>query len=263
MLDKQALLRNVNQPDERLLLAKVLDQADFSLKRHENTFTDFCDPGKMEILIRAITSVQGLNFTIFGGSDQCERRRIGFCPDYKEIDETDFPIKAVKISANMKFSKELTHRDFFGSVLGLGIDRGKVGDIFLFEDYTLIFACEEIAQYICANLLRVGKTAVKTELQGIEEVDLPTKNTEEKSVTVSSLRLDALVGAAFNMSRGKAADLIEGEKVFINWITASSVSKAVKEGDMLSVRGFGRAKLLEVRGKTKKDRISVVFLKYI
>lgn len=263
MLDKQALLRNVNQPDERLLLAKVLDQADFSLKRHENTFTDFCDPSKMEMLIRIIGSMQGLNFTVFGGSDQCERRRIGFCPDYKEIAEVEFPIKAVRIFANMKFSKELTHRDFLGSVLGLGIDRGKVGDIFLFEEYTLIFACEEIAQYICTNLLRVGKTAVKTQLQGIEEVDMPAKNTEEKSVTVSSLRLDALVGAAFNMSRGKAADLIEGEKVFINWITASNTSKTVKEGDMLSVRGFGRAKLLEVRGKTKKDRISVIFLKYI
>ncbi|HCT65324.1 MAG TPA: hypothetical protein DIC60_08700 [Lachnospiraceae bacterium] len=263
MLDKQALLRNVNQPDERLLLAKVLDQADFSLKRHENTFTDFCDPGKMEIIIRAIGGIQGLNFTVFGGSDDCERRRIGFCPDYREIDEAEFPIKVVKISVNTKFSKELTHRDFLGSVLGLGIDRGKVGDIFLFEDYTLIFACEEIAKYICANLLRVGKTIVKTQLQAVNEAQMPTKKMEEKSVTVSSLRLDVLVGAAFNMSRGKAVALIESEKVFINWITAKSVSKVVKEGDMLSVRGFGRAKLLEVRGKTKKDRVGVVFLKYI
>ena len=263
MLDKQALLRNVNQPDERLLLAKVLDQADFSLKRHENTFTDFCDPGKMEMVLRAISGISGLHFTVFGGGEDCERRRIGFCPDYREIVEDEFPIKAVKISANMKFSKELTHRDFLGSVLGLGIDRGKVGDIFLFEDYTLVFACDEIAQYICTNLMRVGKTAVKTQLQNVNEVEMPIKNVEEKSVTVSSLRLDALVGAAFNMSRGKAAALIEGEKVFINWMTAASVSKSVKEGDMLSVRGFGRAKLLEVRGKTKKDRIGVVFLKYV
>lgn len=263
MLHRQVLLRNVSQPEERLLLAKVLDQADFSLKRHENTFTDFCDPGKMETIIKMLENIPALHFTVFGGNEDCERRRIGFCPDYREIAEEEFPIKAVKISANMKFSKELTHRDFLGSVLGLGIDRGKVGDIFLFEDYTLVFACDEIAHYICTNLLRVGKTPVKTKLQNMDEVEMPIKNVVEKSVTVPSLRLDALIGAAFNMSRGKAAALIEGEKVFINWMTASSVSKAVKEGDMLSVRGFGRAKLLAVRGKTKKDRIGVVFLKYV
>ncbi|MCQ4726337.1 YlmH/Sll1252 family protein [Anaerotignum faecicola] len=263
MLDKQALLRNVYQPDERLLLAKVLDQADFSLKRHSDTFTDFCDPKKMETVMSVIRNISGINFFIFGGSGECERRIIGFCPDYREIENFDFPIKAVKVSANMKFSKELSHRDFLGSVLGLGIDRGKVGDIFIFDNYSIIFAFDDIAEYIAANLERVGRTAVKTEIMEICDIQMPEKNVVEKSITVASLRLDAVIGGIFNISRGKASDLIEGEKVFINWLSVTNVSKPVKEGDMISVRGLGRAKFMSLNGKTKKGRIGIVVEKYI
>ena len=92
---------------------------------------------------------------------------------------------------------------------------------------------------------------------------MPEKNVVEKSITVASLRLDAVIGGIFNISRGKASDLIEGEKVFINWLSVTNVSKPVKEGDMISVRGLGRAKFMSLNGKTKKGRIGIVVEKYI
>lgn len=263
MLNKQELLKIANQPEERLLLAKVLDQAIFSLKKHENTFTDFCDPKNIEMIIKTVQGIAELNFFVFGGSEGCERRMIGFCPDYRNIDEIDFPIKAVKIISNTKFSKELSHRDFLGSVLGLGIDRSKVGDIFIFEDFTIVFVNEEIAAYISSNLERVGKAPVTTEVFDSRSIELPQGKTEEKTATVSSLRADALVGAAFNISRGKAQTLIDGEKVFVNWSSLLNGSKQLKEGDMISVRGLGRAKVSSIGGRTKKDRIVVTFLKYV
>jgi len=263
MIDKQSILKNVNQPEERLLLAKVLDQAIFSLKKHENTFTSFCDPKKMNTILKSISGINELNFFVFGGNDDCERRRIGFCPNYREIKDEEFPISAIKIVGNTRFSKELTHRDFLGSILGLGIDRGKIGDIFMFESYAVAFVADEIAEYIKTNLERIGRAVVKTEIKSLSEVQLAEKLTVEKSTTVSSLRLDALVSAAFNMSRSKAQELISVEKVFVNWTVNANGSKLLAEEDLISVRGFGRAKLSKIVGRTKKDRISVIFLKYV
>ncbi len=263
MIDKQAILRNIRQPDERLLLAKVLDQADFSLKHHSNAFTDFISPSQMSLVLEVVGHMKDINHCVFGGNDECERRIIGFCPDYYEIEKSDFPIKALKIKINTKFSNGLTHRDFLGAVLGLGIDRGKIGDIFIFEDCTYVFSLSDISEYLALNLERVGKTAVKTETVDVCDVQMPEKNVVEKRVTVSSLRLDAVVGAVFNMSRGKSAALIESEKVFVNWNEEVSVSKLVKEGDMLSVRGFGRSKIIEAGSRTKKDKVVVLFEKYV
>lgn len=102
-----------------------------------------------------------------------------------------------------------------------------------------------------------------TEVFDIKEFELPEVKTEEKSYTVSSLRLDAVSGGAFNLARGKIQSLIEGEKVFLNFITELSPSKNVTEGDMISVRGYGRVKVLSINGRTKKDRISITVLKYV
>ena len=263
MLNKQALLEKISQPDDRLLIAKVLDQAGFSLKKHENTFSDFCDPRKIEMTINTISGIKGIKYKVFGGFNDCERRVIGFCPDYRDIEEKDFPISVIRIDVNTKFSKELTHRDFLGSILGLGISREKIGDIFIYESYALIFAFNEISSYIVSNLTKVGHTSVKVISDDLASINLPVEKYEEKSVTISSLRVDAFLSAVFNISRGKAQDLVENEKVFVNWVSASSASKVVKEGDTISLRGFGRAKLMTVKGKTKKDRIGIIVLKYI
>jgi len=262
MLNKQTLLEKINQPDDRLLIAKVLDRAGFSLKKHEDTFSDFCDPRKIAMIINVISKIKEVKYSVFGGFDECERQVIGFCPEYQELEEKDFPIRVVRIDVNTKFSKDLTHRDFLGSILGLGISREKIGDILIYEKHALVFMFSEISSYIVSNLERVGRSVVKVSAVDLSNVDLPKQKVEEKSVTISSLRIDALLGAVFNISRGKAQELVESEKVFINWSVANNVSKAVKEDDTISLRGFGRAKLVEIKGKTKKDRISVVVLKY-
>lgn len=263
MYNKQALLRVVNQPEERLLLAKVLDQADLSLKKHEKYFSDFIDPKKTNIINNILNKITDLNTCVFGGNEECERKMFGFSPVYSEIELHDFPIKALKITSNLKFAEKMSHRDYLGSILGLGIDRGKIGDIVLFENYTLCYVNNDIADYISLNLTKVSRTKVSTSILDLEEVVIPDKNVVEKVSTVASLRLDAVVSTAFHLSRGKALALIESEKVFVNWSVVSNGSAQLKEGDMVSVRGLGRVKLSEIRGKTKKDRISIVICTYI
>lgn len=248
--------------ENRVFAANICDKARLCEKRHENTFTDFCSPTEMDDVCKTAASFKDIKFKAFGGNENCERRIGCFYYEYDEPNESDFPIKAIKIKNN-KFSTEVSHRDYLGSVLGLGIDRAKVGDIFVFDGSAIMFIKSEIAEYVNSNLETVGRNSVKTQMCDIFEFEFPELKTEDKRITVSSLRLDVLVGAAFNVSRGKAQNLVESEKAAVNWITVTNPSKNIDEGSMISVRGFGRAKLMEVIGVTKKDRIAVVIRKFI
>lgn len=96
-------------------------------------FQTLLTPVQMEDVIKTAQSYRDIKFMSFGGNGQCERRMLGFCPDYMDICQEDFPIDIIKISANKKFSADMSHRDYLGSVLGLGIDRSKIGDIIIFD----------------------------------------------------------------------------------------------------------------------------------
>jgi RNA-binding protein YlmH len=113
----------------------------------------------------------------------------------------------------------------------------------------------DVAAFVTASLERVGHTAVKISL--VDDFQAPIKNGVEKRLTVASLRLDAVLCGALNISRGKAAELIKGEKAFVNWLPAKSGSMTVAEGDVLTLRGTGRVILKEISGITKKDRVSL------
>lgn len=249
--------------ENRAAVSRIEDIIGQCLKKHIKVFSDFITPAQMEDIIKTAQSYRDIKYMSFGGNSQCERRIMGFCPDYMDICQEDFPIDIIKISANKKFSVEMSHRDYLGSVLGLGIDRSKVGDIIIFDGSALCYVKKEISDFINTNLIKVGRNNVLTEVFDIKEFELPEVKTEEKSYTVSSLRLDAVSGGAFNLARGKIQSLIEGEKVFLNFITELSPSKNVTEGDMISVRGYGRVKVLSINGRTKKDRISITVLKYV
>ena len=190
----------------------------------------------------------------YGGFEEAERRMIGFFPDYCEPSGEEFPITAVEVGLS-RFSSGLTHRDFLGSVLGLGLTRDKIGDIIVEKEHAVIFAESSIADYIAANLEYVGRTKVNTRLLPgfVPELSQPA----EKKITVASLRLDAVLGGCFNLSRTKTAELIKAERAYINWLGEDSPAKQVKEGDVLTLRGSGRAIIKEVNGKTKKDRVLI------
>lgn len=262
MLDKQILLKLVNQPEEKLLFAKVLDQADFSLRNHKKTFSQFIDPAKCSSMEKILCKILDLKFLFFGGQEDCERKMIGFAPDYMELFYEIFPISIIQIKKNNKFSEQLNHRDYLGSILGLGIDRSKIGDIILLEEYAVCYVHNEIAEYICFHLQKVSHT--KVEVTKIENMKfcLPEKNLLEKHITVASLRVDCIISAGFQISRGKSQDLIQAEKVNANWNLVENPSFILKEGDIVSLRGYGKIKILEINGKTRKGKISLIMGKY-
>lgn len=263
-MDRQALLKSVPEGEERLLFAKALDQAFFCIKRREPAFTDFMDRAKCGRFAQRLLGVRELKTTLYGGMEDCERQIMGFSLAEDELSTEEFHICILKIRRkSKKFGQsDLSHRDYLGSLLGLGIDRGKVGDILVTEDSAFCFVSEEIAPYICVALEQVSKTAVVAE--AVDDVaEIPRRQTEMKRITAASLRLDAVAGEVFHLSRGKAQQLIQGEKATVNWNVITNTSHLLKEGDMVSLRGFGRFRLKAVHGKTKKDRMGLEVEKYI
>ena len=262
-MDKHALLKSYYQPDEKLLLAKVLDQADLSLKKKSVSYSDFLDPTMTAKAIGLLKQIREVHFSIFGGYDDAERCIIAMYPDYFDDDDLEYPIKTVEIKHNAKFSSKLSHRDYLGSILGLGIERTKIGDIIVLDDAAYCFAESSIADYICVNLEKIGHTKVKSELSNVQRTDIFEKKMDLRNTTVSSLRADTVFGVVFAKSRSEVQDLIRGRKASINWIEIDSVSLTLNEGDVLSLKGSGRGKLVEVIGTTKKGKISIIVGRYV
>lgn len=262
MFDRAKILKNVKKPEEKLWFAKALEQAYCCIRSYEPCFTDFSNPFQIGELISLLGYNPEFKSVAFGGFEGCERVMAGFFPEYMEIDESLFPIRAIKISYNEKFSAKLSHRDFLGSVLGLGLTRDKVGDIIIEDGYAILLVKSDIADFILTNLERVAHTKVKNEEISLESLKGREEKGEEKAIIVSSLRVDAVLSGAFNLSRGKISELIAGGRAFVNWKEEPSASKNVNEGDIITLRGTGRIKIIEIKGKTKKDRFVLNIHKY-
>ncbi|MBE7032849.1 MAG: RNA-binding protein [Ruminococcaceae bacterium] len=188
---------------------------------------------------------------LFGGFDGAERKMVAFIPEYED---PVFPINALKITSPMLHS--LTHRDFLGSVLGLGIKREKCGDIIIKDKAAYIIFSEEICSFAANSLTKVGRVGVKTEEISLSEIELPERSFKTVSGTVSSLRLDSVITLFYGKGRGKAGEIISGGLVFVNGICALKNDMRLKDGDVISLRGKGKA-TLSVGGTSKKDRIFI------
>lgn len=253
-MDKTKLVRNFKGPDERLSFSKVLDRALLCEKRGCPTFSGFLDPKSALEFQQIFEKESSCSVMAYGGAMGCERLMLGFFSEYDRPLESEFPIEALEIAYD---NDKLNHRDFLGAILGTGVTRERVGDIFVFPGKAIAFLEQEIAGFVLSTLISVGKASVNLKIIEDDFLIAPFTEGVSRDLVVSSMRLDAVVAAAFNLSRGKAAKFIEGEKVFVNWQAVKSLSKPIAEGDIITLRGSGRAKIESVNGKTKKDNISI------
>ena len=194
----------------------------------------------------------------FGGYNDSERQ---ICAFYTYEDDLCFPISALNIKVKSK-NASLSHRDYMGSILSLGIKRETIGDIIITNEGATVFCLDEIADYIKNNLPKVGGTGVETtKTDNIKGLEIK-RDFDEISSTVSSLRCDCVIASALNLARGKAAEIIDRGLVTLNYETAKSVSQSIKDGDVISVRGSGKFKILTDGHLTKKGRIHITVCKY-
>jgi len=190
-----------------------------------------------------------------GGYENAERVRAVFLNQvWGEYDRVNM-ITVLKITFRQQDT--LGHRDILGALMALGIERDTIGDI-VSEDGSATLAClPEIGGYIIENLVQAGRIGINVSEINLD--DLPIKNEEflVKTDTVASLRLDAVLAAAFGLSRSKSSELITAGNVKLNHIPCVHPDKELSEGALLSVHRLGRAKLLDVGGTSRKGRIFV------
>lgn len=212
-------------------------------------FSDFLGLAEMsELLSMRLNPAPQL----WGGFENAERVVAGF----GECENNDFPISVIEIRPlNQKFADKLTHRDFLGSLIGLGIKRDVLGDIIINDNTGYLFCLKSIAPYISDNMRDVKRTRVSAEI--LDELPcLFSAEPEIQEYIVSSLRLDVLAAAVFNLSRKTAAELFSKEKVFVGGVLKHA-SYTAAENDKITVRGYGKFTFIGEKRRTKKDRLVV------
>ncbi|MCC8072707.1 MAG: YlmH/Sll1252 family protein [Clostridiales bacterium] len=217
--------------------------------REYTVFSDFLDMNEQSILEK-----MHLPHKSFGGYDMAERAVAGFG---EETDDSDFPITCLCIEpVRQKFADALTHRDFLGSLMNLGIKRELLGDIIVEGNCGYLFCLNRIAPYIVDNLSRVKHTTVR--VSTAESLpNIANEMPSQSQIIVSSARLDSVISAVYKLSRSESASLFNNEKVFVNSRLTEHGSHNLKEGDKVSVRGFGRFVYDGLIRKTKKDHLAV------
>ena len=254
ILDKDKYIEHIQDKDQVLNMRKVLDKIEIVLYKHTVQITDFLDPYERRIAESILNQFMEISYKELGGLKESERKILLIFPHYCEYDDMSIPIISLMIEG---YTESFCHRDFLGSILNLGINREKIGDILIHENYTQLVVKQEISQFVLISLKRVGKEKVK--VKEIPLGELSASNIEYRDVltTIPSLRLDAIVSGGLNLSRNDSQKLIESGKLKVNWEPIQRVSKNVVEGDVISIRGYGRFILKSVEGISKKGRLRV------
>ena len=171
------------------------------------------------------------------------------------------PIRCIR--AAFRAEEQLNHRDFLGSLMGMGIVREKLGDILVSSDSADILVLETVEDFLLSSWDSAGRAKLKISAIDPLYLHIPEAKFELVRDTVSSLRLDAVASTGFRMARGKAAELISSGRVQVNWRECTKPDKLLAAGDIVSARGFGKFELTEVGGVTKKGRTSISVKRYL
>jgi len=214
----------------------------------------------------------GVRHIFYGGYDDAERCIAVFLPDYLEeyrtasdlakMPDSENPLTVIR-AVTAKGSRQLTHRDYLGSLLSLGIKREVTGDILVRENGADIIVLNELADFLLLNYEKAGRTGLTLSRVPVSELMMPETRTEEIRESVASMRLDNIVSAAFGLSRQKAADAINAGIVFVNNSVLDKPDKPISEGDKVVLRGKGKIVIKELAGKSRKDRLYVIFERYL
>lgn len=254
-LDKDKFISHIVDNEQIMNMRRVLDKIQIVLNSHRIQSTDFLDPYERKLAKSILNRFPEIDYYEIGGLDEGERKVILIHPDYYQLDEGDIPIDSLMI---YDYVGEFSHRDFLGSILNLGINREKIGDILIHENYAQVVVKEEICNFIMFSLERVGKEKVKVKQIPLKALKQGNIEYKDIYITVPSLRLDALMSGGLNLSRDDSQKLIKSNKVKVNWEPIDKVAKEISEGDVISTRGYGRFVVNSIEGISRKGRIRII-----
>jgi RNA-binding protein YlmH len=243
--------------DEILFAKRLSELANKAYNNSQYMFTGFLSMSELDIYYRMERELSFVSVTAFGGTNDCERVMLRFGSEDLCGYEAEFPISCIEISPLIeKFGEELSHRDYLGALMNLGIERGTLGDIIIIGKDAYLFCTDKMSQYIIDSLDKVRHTSVRCRLaQSIPESTVT--RLERKTLQVSAARTDSIIAKLYKMSRSESVELFRTKKVFVNGRLNENNSGQLKPEDKVSVRGCGRFKFIGVSGETRKGKLNV------
>lgn len=263
-MDKSKLLDHLAPDAEtRVTLARVLDKADYARRRNALAYTSFLTDGEQRLVQQALAAAGEPRRVFWGGYDRAERKICLFLPDWMEefsaAGEED-PLAAVEITPPP--DAKLTHRDYLGAMMGLGLTREVAGDILASERRCQAVCLKSVQDTLLTQWAEVGRYGVKVRAIALSALEPARGDVTLRRETFQSLRFDAVAAAGFGISRAKAHTLIAGGRISLNHLPCAKPDKLLEAGDSLTAKGLGKCVLARVTGESRKGRIMVEMERY-
>ncbi|MCI8464581.1 MAG: RNA-binding protein [Lachnospiraceae bacterium] len=245
--------------EEQLFLNHLHDLAKLCYSRNIPVYTDFLNLNEQTVFLSNLSEFSHIRTAMDGGYEGAERKIVCFLPAYgnERPSREELPIRPLCIrSAAGKFTVACSHRDYLGAVLNLGIERGKIGDFLVGDGYAYVLCSRGLADFLTEHLTFVKRNPVLCALADFSELEGQLSFAEQTG-SLASLRMDSLIALFTKNSRSSAVSILESERVFVNGKLCLSHSAEPKEGDIISVRGFGKFIFDGVLSSTKKGRLMI------
>lgn len=248
---------------EALFQKRLAELADKAYANSQYLFTGFLSMVELSLYYSMERTLSYVPVTIFGGTKDCERVMLRFGSRELCGYEEPFPIACVEIAPLVeKFGEELSHRDYLGALMNLGIERSTLGDIIINGKHAFLFCTEKMAPYIIENMDKVRHTSVRcAPAQAVPESAVT--RLERTAVQVSAARADSIIAKVYKLSRSECVDIFRAKRVFVNGRLNENNSGQLKNGDTVSVRGCGRFQYAGVTHQTKKGKLNVEIDLYV
>jgi RNA-binding protein YlmH len=251
------------QKDIVIFQNRLRELADKSFTRRMFTFTDYMGVAEQDVFHRMEKELQYAEWKLWGGRACADRVLVRFgSPDDLGYEE-EFPIICIHMKPkNGKFADDLTHRDFLGALMNLGIERGTLGDILVKDKDGYLFCLEKVADLICSGLNKVKHTSITCEIVS-PDIQIPEEAPAAFEYLVASERLDGVIAKVYGMSRAYVLQLFESGKIYLGGRLSENHTKQLRQGEVVSVRGFGKFIYDGQVGESRKGKLYVQVRKYL
>lgn len=255
MITKEQILNNFTK-EEASDVIRTYDMLMTAYNKEYCTFTSFfCSPNLWSYFIKGFNS-KSFKVDAFGGFEDSDRRILSFGNMYDER----YPIKYIKIENKSKFTT-LTHRDYLGTIMSVGLERNKFGDLIVKDHYAVVPIMENMAEYLKEKLNYVKNCPVDISI--LEEPPIVGINYNDIVINIASLRLDNVVAQLANISRSKAVTMVENSSVLVDYVKANDKSMEIIKGQRITIHGKGKYIIGDILGNTKSGKFKINIKKYV
>lgn len=247
---------------EHEFVTKVNDWINQVYYGHKVKLTKFLTPREQQIIQILVNQFIDIEVCFYGGFKNAERKRAIIKPAYLVGDLLEDSVVGYEIQYHQRFIS-LQHRQVLGALTSLNIERSLIGDIIVSDSGNIHFAiCNEFSPFLIQHFQKIGKhpiTLIETNIKSLEKVE----KLEEEEYIISSMRLDVVVASLMNASRSQVFEYIKQGNVQLNFKLEQNHSYQCQIGDVISIKRYGRYKILKYKSTTKAGRLVLVIGKNV